>query len=65
MTANEFKKQDHLAVIEVPEAFGNVVLDFARRDFHQDGRDRTMGEMILQLAVEGAECRRLHANKEE
>jgi len=54
----------NMAIIEVSPEFQQAVMDFARRDFMQDGRDRTLGEMLLQLAVEGAECRRLHNKKE-
>ena len=59
-----YKKSPHLAVMEVNDDFQAVVMGFAKRDFQQDGRDRTLGEMLLQLAVEGAECRRLHAAKD-
>lgn len=51
------------AIADVPESFERVVMDFARKDFHLDGRDRTLGEMLLQLAVQGCECRRLHSER--
>lgn len=57
----EVKAKFPPAIVDVSDDFGAVVLDFIRRDFQVDGRDRTMGEMLLQLAIEGAECRRRHS----
>lgn len=54
---SEYVPPFHLAAVEVPPDFSEVVADLAMKE------NRTFGQQLLAMAMAGAECARLHSKE--